>query len=153
MRRSEKEIKDSAVIEQILHGAEVCRIGLSKDNQPYIVPMNFGYQDKCLYLHSAKEGKKIEFIKANNNTCFEVGVDYQINGAEKPCNWSMDYSSVIGFGKAYIIDNLEEKKEALDIIMRKYSGEVAFEYLDKAVEKIIIIKVIIEEITGKGSGE
>ncbi|KUO53506.1 MAG: pyridoxamine 5'-phosphate oxidase [Desulfitibacter sp. BRH_c19] len=152
MRKAEKEIKDNADIEQVLHRAEVCRIGLCRGNEPYVVPMNFGYQDRCLYLHSAKEGKKIEFIKANNKICFEVGVDYEVKESENPCNWSMNFSSVIGLGKAYIIEDLEEKKKALDVIMGKYSCNNSFSYLDKAVEQIAIIKVKIEEITGKRSG-
>lgn len=51
MRRSEKEIKDTAIIEGILDQAKVCRIAVCDDNIPYIVPLNFGYKNRVLYNH------------------------------------------------------------------------------------------------------
>ena len=73
MRRKDKEIKDKEVIESIIKRATVCRIALSENNVPYIVPLSFGYKDNCLYFHSAPEGRKIDIIKQNNNVCFESG--------------------------------------------------------------------------------
>lgn len=58
MRRSDKEIKDKNIIQWILKEAQVCRIALCNDNKPYIIPMNFGFKDNYIYLHSAAEGKK-----------------------------------------------------------------------------------------------
>ncbi len=75
MRRKEKEVKDVKLVESIIEKASVCRLGLSLNNMPYIVPLCFGYQDRCLYFHSAIEGKKISMIKSNNNVCFEVDID------------------------------------------------------------------------------
>jgi len=72
MKRSEREIKDRKEIEAIIERADVCRLGLSDDNMPYIIPMNFGYKDNRLYFHCAKKGKKIDIIKRNNSTCFEM---------------------------------------------------------------------------------
>lgn len=63
MRRSDKEIKDKSTIESILNEAQVCRIALCNDNKPYIVPMNFGFKDNYIYIHSACEGHKIDIIK------------------------------------------------------------------------------------------
>ena len=62
MRRKDKEIKDKFEIETIINRAEVCRIGLSDDNMPYVIPVNYGYRNNCLYIHSASEGKKIDII-------------------------------------------------------------------------------------------
>ena len=72
MRRSDKEINDPKTILRIIEEAEVCRIALSDGEKPYIVPMNFGYKDNSLYLHSASEGEKIDILKSNNNICFHV---------------------------------------------------------------------------------
>jgi hypothetical protein len=151
MRRKENEIRDRATQISILRAAEVCRIGLSEGNMPYVVPMNFSYRDGCLYLHSSMEGKKIDIIRKNNNVCFEVDVSCGIVKSEKACNWSIKYSSVIGFGKAILIEDMEEKKKALDIIMEKYSGTPSFEYAPGQIEKVAIIKIEIEEMTGKKS--
>jgi nitroimidazol reductase NimA-like FMN-containing flavoprotein (pyridoxamine 5'-phosphate oxidase superfamily) len=59
MRRKEKEITDKAVIESIILSSSVCRLALSEDNQPYIIPLCFGYEENTLYFHSAPEGKKL----------------------------------------------------------------------------------------------
>ena len=63
MRRKEKEISDRNIIDDLIKKAMIIRIAMVDDNLPYIVPMNFGYKDNCLYFHSAKEGRKIDLIK------------------------------------------------------------------------------------------
>jgi uncharacterized protein len=152
MRRSDKEITDPNTIQRILREAEVCRIALSDGEKPYIVPMNFGYKDNALYLHSAGEGYKVDILKVNNNICFQMDIKTEMVRSKNPCDWGMKYLSVIGQGKAQLIQNLPEKKEALDVIMRKYSPDVFFEYSDESVKKVAVIKVKIEDMTGKKSG-
>jgi len=150
MRRSEKEITDESAMEAIIHASLVCRLALSDGNQPYIVPLCFGYQDRTLYFHSALEGKKIDILKKNNRTCFEFDVNSEIIKAEKACKWGMKYQSVIGFGKAVLVENIAEKKKALNIIMNHYSDR-DFQFTDKAIKKIAVIKIEIEGMTGKHS--
>ena len=152
MRRKDKEIKDIEEIKSIIKEATVCRIGLSNNNIPYVVPVNFGYKNNCLYIHSALEGRKIETIKKNNNVCFEIDIDHELLISEIPCKSSMKYRSVIGFGKAFLIDDLKEKREALNIIMEHYSIGDSHEYIEKLTNKVSIIKVEIESMTGKKSG-
>jgi len=151
MRRKDKEIKDKDVIESIIKRATVCRIGLSESNVPYIIPLVFGYKDNCLYFHSAPKGRKIDIIKQNNNVCFELDVDCELVKSEDPCNWDMKYYSVIGFGKAFLIDDTEGKRKALDIIMEHYSSN-SHEYPVNEINKVAIIKVKIDSMTGKKSG-
>ncbi len=152
MRRKDKEIKDTEVIESIIKRATVCRIALSENNVPYIVPLSFGYKDNCLYFHSAPEGRKIDIIKQNNNVCFELDIDCElVKKPEDPCSWNMKYHSVIGFGKAFFVGELEEKREALNIIVGHYSDD-SYEYPVNEVNKVAIIKVEIESMTGKRSG-
>lgn len=152
MRRKEKEVKDIEEVEAIIERATVCRLGLSVDNVPYIVPLNFGYKDRCLYFHSAREGRKIDMIKSNDNVCFEVEADTELIRADNPCEWGMKYRSVIGFGKASIVEDPEERKRGLDVIMAHYSSERSCEYPPSAFEKAAIIKVRTEHMTGKRSG-
>ena len=154
MRRSDKEIKDKDTIERILKEAQVCRIALCDNNKPYIVPMNFGFKDSCLYLHSATEGRKIDIINENNEVCFEVDIEDAIVKSESTCNWGMKYYSVIGFGKAKLIDDINEKKKSLDIIIQKYSenDDKSFDYSQSALDKTVVIKVEIKELSGKKSG-
>ena len=151
MRREDKEIKDNNVIESIIKRAIVCRIAFSENNIPYIVPVIFGYKDNCLYFHSAMEGKKIDIIKQNNNVCFEFDIDQELVKSKNSCSCSMKYYSVIGFGKAFFIDDIEEKRMALNIIMKHYSINT-FEYSKNVIDNTAIIKVEIDSMTGKISG-
>ena len=150
MRRSEKEITDESAIEAIINASLVCRLALSDGDQPYIVPLSFGYQDRTLYFHSALEGKKIDILRKNNRICFEFDVNNKIIEAEKACKWGMKYQSVIGFGKAVFVENAEEKQKALNIIFSHYSDRNS-QFPDKAIKKIAIIKIEIESMTGKHS--
>jgi nitroimidazol reductase NimA-like FMN-containing flavoprotein (pyridoxamine 5'-phosphate oxidase superfamily) len=152
MRRSDKEIKDKNRIKWILDKASVCRIALCDYDKPYIVPMNFGFKDNCLYLHSALEGQKIDILNKNNRVCFEVDIKNEIVTSENACNWGMKYYSVIGFGKANFIEDIDEKRKILNIIMQKYSDAKSFKYSKTALNKTAVIKVKITEITGKKSG-
>jgi nitroimidazol reductase NimA-like FMN-containing flavoprotein (pyridoxamine 5'-phosphate oxidase superfamily) len=139
MRKKEKEIKDKNTMERIIQRATVCRIGLSENDKPYVVPLIFGYTDDCLYFR-------------NNTVCFEIDVDNELVQAENACGWSMKYYSVIGFGKAFLVEDFGEKQQALDTIMEHYSGKSSFEYPENALNNTAIIKVKIESMTGKKSG-
>jgi len=151
MRRKDKEIKDKNVIESIIKRATVCRIALSESNVPYIVPLSFGYKDNCLYFHSAPQGRKIDIIKQNNNVSFELDIDCElVKKQEDPCSWSMKYSSVIGFGKAFFIEDSAEKRKALNIIVGHYSDN-SYEYPVNEINKVAIIKLEIDSMTGKRS--
>ena len=150
MRRKEKEVKKHSEIEEIIKKAMICRLGLSLNNEPYIVPMNFGYKDKVLYFHCAKKGKKTDIIKQNNHVCFELEADTSMIKGEHACiDWKMFYESVIGNGKAYIIEDAQEKIKALDIIMAQYSGSKKYEYTDKNIRGVSVIKVEVETMSGK----
>ena len=151
MRRKEKEITDIKDIEEIILKAKVCHLGLSLDDTPYVVPLSFGYKDKTIYFHSAKQGKKTDILKQNNKVCFEFDIDHELVKAEKGCNWGMKFRSVIGFGKAYFIEDMEEKQKALDIIMQNYSDQT-FEFLEKRLNNTLVGKIEIDQITGKKSG-
>lgn len=151
MQRKDKQINDITVIHDILSKATVCRLGLCENNRPYVVPLCFGYKDNTLYFHCAGQGKKLDILRNNNNVCFEIDIDYEVVKACKVCDWGMKYKSVIGFGKAMFIKDVEKKCKALDVIMCQYS-EGNFEYPANAIENTVVIKVQIESMTGKQSG-
>ena len=109
MRRKEKEIKSKTEIDSIIRSGKVCRIAFSNNDEPYIVPMYYGYKDNNLFFHSAREGRKIEMIKKNNLVCFEIDISYHITNTGIPCDWKNKYKSVIGFGKATIVNDYDEK--------------------------------------------
>ncbi len=151
MRRIEQQITDREAVEAILQRAQVCRIGLAEDNVPYVVPVCFGYKDDRLYVHSSPQGKKIDMIGKNNRVCFEVDTDVQLVPADEPCDFTITYHSVIGFGKAVLVDNRDEKIRALDVIMEHYSSRGDYPFPESVVDITAIIKIEIESMTGKRS--
>ncbi len=151
MRRKDKEITEFTEIEALIRRAPVCRIGLSDEGQPYVVPMNFGYRDRSLYLHSAPEGRKIAILRKNHRVCFEVDLDYELIGSETACRFSADYSSVIGFGRAFLLEDPEEKRQGLNVIMEHYTGVESHQYSERHLEAVAVIRVEIDSITGKRS--
>lgn len=152
MRRKQNEITDPVIIEEILIGSEVCRIAMVDNGRPYIVPMNYGYKNNTLYFHSSKLGKKMDLLKAGNKVCFEIELLAKVIRKEKSCDWSTKYRSVIGYGTIEFINEPGEKREGLDIIMSHYGEKDINIYPDEIVGKVMILKLKIEEITGKQSG-
>ena len=174
MRRKKNEIQDKKLINSIIYESKVCRLALADPNskQPYIVPLNFGYANNTLYFHSSLEGKKISLIKINPLVSFEFDQVFEILKTEKVCKWGVKYRSVIGFGRASIIDDakdVNQKIEALKIIISQYYFENSqksclqsldikdFKYLDDLksfnLNNLAIIKVEIDQMTGKQSGD
>jgi nitroimidazol reductase NimA-like FMN-containing flavoprotein (pyridoxamine 5'-phosphate oxidase superfamily) len=151
MRRKDKEIKDTKEMESIINRSDVCRIALCENNSPYIVPVCFGYRDNCMYFHSATDGKKVDIIKKNNRVCFEFDIQEGLIKSQNPCDWDVKYCSVIGSGRAFIIEEFEGKTKALNIIAGHYSSD-GFEYQKNSVDNVTVIKVEIENLTGKRSG-
>lgn len=152
MRRTDKEIKDKTLIDKILTEAETIRIAMVDNESPYLVAMNYAYVDDCIYMHSAKEGRKIDILRKNNRVAFQVDTGVELVIKDVACSCSTKYLSVFGTGKASFVENNRDKEKALDAIMTKHTGKAEFEYPEKALEKTIIIKVKIESMTGKKSG-
>ena len=148
MRRKEKEIVEKNEIEAVIAAAKVCRLAMAENGHPYIVPLCFGYADGVIYFHSAREGKKLDILKQNNRVCFEFDIDTEVKTGKTACQWGMRFRSVIGFGKAYFIEDPESKRSALHVIMGQY-GSGAFEFPDETVSKTTVIRVEIESMTGK----
>jgi uncharacterized protein len=152
MRRSDRELSDSGVIEEIIKKADVCRIALTNDNVPYIVTLNFGYvanPQRTLYFHCANEGRKLDMILRNNYTCFEMDTDHQLYKGERACDWGMKFSSVVGYGKIFIVKDREERIAGLNSIMRHYGRENDLVYDENNLAHTTILKLEVSEMTGK----
>jgi uncharacterized protein len=152
MRRNEKEITDIIVLEEIIKKSDVCRIAMATMNIPYIVTMNFGYSstpEPRLYFHCANEGKKLEMIRQNNFVCFEMDTDHEIYTGTNGCDWGMKYKSIVGNGLITIITGREEKITGFTSIMKHYGGARVFTFDESSVEKTIILRLDIKEMTGK----
>jgi nitroimidazol reductase NimA-like FMN-containing flavoprotein (pyridoxamine 5'-phosphate oxidase superfamily) len=154
MRRKDKEIVDINEKMNIIKKCKICRIGLSKNNIPYIIPLNYGYDFEndllTLYFHSAIEGKKLDIIKNNNNGCFEIDCDNKLIEGESVCDYSYAFKSIIGFGKIIIIENIEEKILGLNMIMKHQTEkEIKYNFTEEQIKNVCVYKMVVDIFTGK----
>lgn len=153
MRRKDREITGRDELIDIFEKADVCRIAIGGDKAPYIVPLNFGYRWEEaieIYFHCAIEGRKLELLARNNNVCFEMDIDHELVKGAKGCSWGMKYKSVIGTGIITEVTDTDERKRSMDLIMRHYGyAEEATDYEDKVLAVTKILKLEVEEISGK----
>ena len=152
MRRVEKEIVDPAVIDEIMEKATVCHIAMCDGDEPYVVPMSFGYADRTVYLHCAREGRKIDVLQRNPRVCFAAHIDESLIRGGRPCSWSLGYRSVVGIGTGVIVTDPSEKGKGLDLIMRHYDGDPGPGYPREALGSVCVIRVAVDTMTGKQSG-
>jgi uncharacterized protein len=148
MRRNERQISDRNSIDTIIRRCHVCRLGMCDNGQPYIVPLSFGYDGHYVYFHAALEGRKVDILKRNSRVCFELDILEEVVSSDQACSWSMKYESVIGFGVAEIVENIEAKKAALNCIMQQYSGS-NWNFNEQTLENTLAIRVKVQEIHAK----
>ena len=151
---SQKLIQDQQQIEAILKEAKFIRLALSdpETSSPYLVPLSFGYKENTIYLHGSSTGKKIDIIRKNPRVCFEADIETEVMPSNDPCKYNVRYRSVIGQGKARIVEDPEEKIEGLTVLSEHYGKEGPFEFDEKKVKKVAVIKIEIEKMTGKEYG-
>ncbi|ORC33852.1 hypothetical protein B4O97_14405 [Marispirochaeta aestuarii] len=152
MRRKDKEITDNSLIDEILSNNTVCRVALSDGDTPYVIPMNYGYKDRAFYLHSAPEGRKLNFLQKNKKVCIEVTDSIESVTSDKACGYGTKYRSVICTGTAHFVTDVKQKIEGLKIIMRQQTGNSEWDIPKTAVSNVLVLKILIEEVSGKISG-
>ena len=150
MRKADREIKDPGELEDIIRRAEVCRLAMVDDGEPYIVPLNFGYRDGSLYFHCAREGRKLDILRKNPKVCFELETDVHLVKGEKACQWSTSFESVIGWGTATFVLDEKEVKEGLEILMSHYT-DGPYDFDPRSLSLTALITVKVERMTGKRS--
>lgn len=154
MRRKDREITDLQAKLAILDECKVCRIALSDNNTPYIVPLNYGYRYEngtlTLYFHGALEGKKIDIMRNNNQACFEVDCGHDLIVDKVAWNYSYAYRSVIGFGTIVFIEDEQEKAYGLNQLLKHQNGKwTEYEYGKEMLQRVCVYKMEVEEFTGK----
>ena len=149
---SQKLIQNPQQIEAILAKAKFICLALSDSETPYIVPMSFGYKENAIYLHSSREGRKIEILKKNPRVCFEVDIETEVITADDPCKYNVSYRSVIGHGQTKFLEDYNEKVEGLTVLSEHYGKKGPFEFEEWKVNRLCVIKIEIEKMMGKESG-
>jgi nitroimidazol reductase NimA-like FMN-containing flavoprotein (pyridoxamine 5'-phosphate oxidase superfamily) len=155
MRRREKEVTDPAEARAVLARGEVLRLAMiAADGAPYVVPLSFvaapGPDGLRLWVHSAGEGRKIEALRADPRVCFEVTVDAAVVPAERVCDFSARFTSVIGAGRAVFVESPEEKVRALEAIGARYAGRHGAVAKAEAA-RVQVIEIRVESLSCKRS--
>lgn len=152
MTRRERQVTDINEIVKILDNSKVVHVGMIDGDEPYVVPMNYGYTlegDKLtLWLHGARRGRKIDAMKANPKVFFEMEYGIEPFEGEVACKYGIAYSSLMGRGVAEIIEDVEVKKAALSFLMKTQTGK-DFEFEDKMAEVVGVIRIDVLEYTAK----
>jgi hypothetical protein len=149
MRRRDREITDLEKIKEIITKATVVHLAMVDSDEAYVVPVNFGYEENCLYFHSAIKGHKIDLLKKNNRVCFSVYGDYMLETTPKSA-CKEKYRSVTGRGRAHFVEDNSSKIRGLNCIMRQCSGK---EYpITDDLDEVLVIRIDIENLTGKQAG-
>ena len=140
-------------MEKILHMENVGFLGLTENDRPYVVPLNYTYLDGKILFHCALEGKKLSIIEKNPHVCFSVGHQagtVRPHGEGDPCH--VDSDSVICFGDARIVKDLDERKAILDAFNYRFDADADGISLE-AVANCCAVVIQIEEMTGRRERE
>ncbi len=152
MTRRERQVTDINEIIKILDNSKVLHLGLVDGDEPYVVPMNYGYTFEdgklTIWLHGARKGRKIDVIRANPKVFFEMEYGITPFEGDVACKYGITYSSLMGRGVANIIDDIEEKKSALTFLMKTQTGK-DFQFDDRMAEVVGIIRIDVIEFTAK----
>ena len=154
MRRADREIKDPIKIKEILDKAKILHLGLFDNGYPYIVPLHYGYQysgdELRFFMHCAKEGHKLDLLRADACVCVELESSVElVPGGDTACNYGSTYASVIGRGRAEIVEDAGEKALGLRLLMKNQTGR-DFKFPADTLSNVAVIKVTVEEFTAKG---
>lgn len=152
MTRRERQVTDANEIIKILDKSKVLHLGLVDGDEPYVVPMNYGYTLEdgklTIYLHGANRGRKLDLVRKNPKVFFEMCCDIVPFEGDVACKYGITYASVMGRGIAEIVEDVEEKKFALSVLMKTQTGK-DFEFEEKMTKIVTVIKINAIEYTAK----
>jgi uncharacterized protein len=151
MRKAKLEITDKKILEEILSGALICRVAMMDGALPYIIPLNYGYRDGYIYIHSAPQGKKIDLLRKNRQVCFEMEETVELVKGERACDWTTRYRSVVGYASVEILSDDESKQTGLEVIMAQHGAPDLVDFEPINMKNMVILKLTISSITGKHS--
>lgn len=153
MRRKEREVTDYGRMLEIVEACDCCRIGLTDERGAYIVPLNFGWENRdgelILYFHGANEGKKIDLIRSQPEISFEMDTRHELTAGKTACSYSYLYQSVMGRGRIEILQELSEKAHGLDLVMEHYTAKKEWKYPEPMLRQMAVLKLTVTEWSGK----
>lgn len=150
MRRADREVTEPQQIDAIIATCKIVNIAYTDAEGITIVPLNFGYvfdtesNHLTLYFHGSATGRKMDAVKAAGNAlpvAFEMATDCEVVEGRTLCNWGEAFKSIVGNGTASIIDDLDEARQGLALLMRQQAGMEYVEFTDQQVCAVTVWKV------------
>lgn len=153
MRRKDREVTDENAIRSILDSARVVHLAMIDGDRPYVVPMHYGYTLEngrlTLYLHSAKEGRKLDILSKNSAVAFVLETDVSpVSGGDIPCKYGAAYASLMGEGRATILTDPAQKAAGLAILMKTQTGR-DYSITETMAESVAVIRVDVAACSAK----
>ncbi|MCR5370371.1 MAG: pyridoxamine 5'-phosphate oxidase family protein [Clostridium sp.] len=150
MRRTDRLLTEEEAYE-ILEKAEYGILStVCEDGTPYAVPMSYGVEDGAIYMHcTAAGGQKIDNLRFRPKACFTVVADTKV----LPEKYGTLYRSAMVFGTVEILEEKDEKRAGLLALLKKYSAdymEGGIKYMEASLDKVYILRLKIDRISGKG---
>ena len=154
MRKAKREIKDPAELREIVERCDCCRVAMNAGVFPYIVALNYGYEfdsqgKLTFYFHSAREGRKLDLLRADPHVGFELDCDHVFRHMDRGMHCTMDYRSIIGTGVVEFITDRAEMQKAVDLMLEHHQSPPGFEVTDAAAKATAFLKLTVLEMTGK----
>jgi len=148
-------IEDRKELESIVKKCDVCFVGMvEKDGTPYVIPMNFGYSNHEIILHSGPHGKHLDLLTLNNRVCVTFCTDHKLvyQHPDVACSYSMTSKSVLCKGAVSFVEDLTEKEELMSLLMKNYTNR-PFKFSTPALMNVKVWRVKVDEMTGKSFGQ
>jgi len=153
MRKSECEVTDTAIIRCILGRATLCHVAMVDGNEPYLVPMNCGWDGEHLFLHGAIQGRKLDILRANPRVCIEVDEDIQLVTGATGEECTANYVTVIGTGTvSFVLDSSAKSRDLNVIIGQCHPGVPEEVFSDTALSRVVVLEVQFDHLSCKAKG-
>lgn len=158
MRQITLECTDQGRIDEFLNVSKTGYLGLADDSYPYVVPLNYVWMDGTIYFHGASEGRKVDILEKNPQACFTVSADFGTMTHPVPAKTDTAFMSVMIFGQAEKVENLDESVQAMQKMLDKYvpgyyEKLLASSHVDKyrssLGSKTAVYKIPAAELTAK----
>ena len=116
VREADRAVYDRDAAYKILDEGFLCHVGFVVDGQPFVIPTSYGRKDDCLFIHGSAASRMLRQLKDSVLVCVTVTLLDGLVLARSIFNHSMNYRSVVVLGKATLVDQPEEKLEALRLL-------------------------------------
>lgn len=160
VRRADRGVEDQAWIVKFLQSKSVGILATSDDGQPFINSNLFAYDESAhaIFIHTGRLGRTRSNIEKNPQVCFHVFEMGRLLPADEALEFSIEYAGVTVFGQIKVLENLAQKKAAMQLIMRKYAphlhpGEHYREIMPEELERTAVFKLSIQEWSAKKKQE